>query len=72
MADIDLTVKLPSRVEKKSKKEKKKAKERKGMGKLPSVGSGKRSNRVPGQRASPGLLSRATGSPQNAFPTVDV
>lgn len=64
MANIDLTVKLPwGGGQRESKGEQ-------GNGETPI--SGKRSNRVPGQTASPGLLSRATERPQIPFPMTDV
>jgi len=66
MADIDLAVKLLSRVGEKKKKGKEKAKESKGMEKLPPVGSGKI---AAGSLDSP---SRATGTHRNDFPVVDV
>lgn len=57
-----LASQLPSRVGKKPKRRK----ERKGMRKLPSGGSGKRSNGS--LRKEP---PQGTGSPQKAFPMVD-
>lgn len=67
MVNIDLTVKLPWG---RGRGTGGGSKGEQGNGETPT--SGKRSNRVPGQTASPGLLSRATESPQIPFPMTDV